>query len=118
MNDSRSILLVEDTYEERKALSDALRDWGFRVTTAGDGIKALAKLKAGRYDLVITDLKMPKLDGIGLLTKIKEEQDPIPVILVSAYGAVESAVEAMKLGAYDFIVKPLIYEATMFFGFK
>ncbi len=106
MNGSRSILLVEDTYEERKALDDALRGWGFEVTTVGDGVKALAKLKADRYDLVITDLKMPKLDGIGLLTKIKEQQSGIPVILVSAYGAVESAVEAMKLGAFDFVVKP------------
>jgi DNA-binding NtrC family response regulator len=107
MMSNRSILLVEDTYEERVALGEALRGWGFKVTGVGDGVKALAKLKASHYDLVITDLRMPKLDGIGLLTKIKEQQqDSIPVILVSAHGAVDSAVEAMKLGAFDFIVKP------------
>ena len=106
MSGSRHILLVEDTYEERSALCDAMTGWGFRVTAVGDGMKALAKLKAGQYDLVLTDLRMPKLDGIGLLTKIKEQQKGIPVILVSAYGAVESAVEAMKLGAFDFVVKP------------
>jgi len=106
MNSPRNILLVEDTYEERVALCDALKDWGFNVTTVVDGVKALAKLRAGQYDLVITDLRMPKLDGIGLLTKIKEQQNNIPVILVSGYGAVESAVEAIKLGAFDFVVKP------------
>ncbi len=106
MSGSKSVLLVEDTYEERAALSDALRGWGFEVTTVGDGVKALAKLKAGQYDLVITDLRMPKLDGIGLLSKIKEQQNGTPVILVSAYGAIETAVEAMRLGAFDFVVKP------------
>lgn len=106
MDNSTNILLVEDRYEERVALSDTLKGWGFKVTAVGDSARALEKFGAHNYNLVITDLKMPKMDGIGLLSKIKEQEDDVPVILISGYGTVETAVEAMRLGALDFIVKP------------
>lgn len=106
MRNKGSILLVEDEYEERMALCDALKDWGFNVTAVSDGVCALEKFKEHDCDLVITDLRMPKLDGIGLLRKIKEQKNDLPVILISGYGTVESGVEAMKFGAVDFIAKP------------
>lgn len=101
-----NILLVEDKYEERAVLSESLRQWGFHVTAVGDGDKGFAKFKEQDFSVVISDLKMPKMDGIELLTKIKEQKEDIPVILVSGYGTVEFAVEAMRLGAFDFMVKP------------
>ena len=106
MNAMSNILLVEDKYEERAVLSESLRQWGFHVTAVGDGDKGFAKFKEQDFSVVISDLKMPKMDGIELLTKIKEQKEDIPVILVSGYGTVEFAVEAMRLGAFDFMVKP------------
>ena len=107
MDSRKSILLVEDKYEERMALRDSLRGWGFDVTAVSDGVRGFEKFNAKDYNLVISDLKMPKMDGIGLLTKIKEQRNNVPVILISGYGTVELAVEAMRLGAFDFMVKPL-----------
>ncbi|MBE9582356.1 MAG: response regulator, partial [Proteobacteria bacterium] len=107
MDSKKSILLVEDKYEERMALRDSLRGWGFDVTAVSDGVRGFEKFNAKDYNLVISDLKMPKMDGIGLLTKIREQRNKVPVILISGYGTVESAVEAMRLGAFDFMVKPL-----------
>ncbi len=107
MDGKRNILLVEDRYEERMALHDALKGWGFDVTAVGDGVRGLARFEADEYNLVISDLKMPKMGGIELLGKIKEQRNDVPVILISGYGTVEFAVEAMKLGAFDFMVKPI-----------
>lgn len=106
MDNKTNILLVEDRYEERVTLSDTLKGWGFNVTAVGDGVRALEKFTADNYSLVIADLKMPKMDGIGLLSKIKERENDVPVILISGYGTVDVAVKAMRLGALDFIVKP------------
>jgi len=106
MDNKTNILLVEDRYEERVTLSDTLKGWGFNVTAVGDGARALEKFTAHNYNLVISDLKMPKMDGIGLLSKIKERENDVPVILISGYGTVDVAVKAMRLGALDFIVKP------------
>jgi len=101
-----NILLVEDELEERSILTDALSGWGFHVTAVGDGCEGLTKFKENDYSVVISDLKMPNMDGIELLSKIKEHKSDTPVILVSGYGTVQFAVEAMKLGAFDFMVKP------------
>jgi two-component system response regulator FlrC len=106
MNAMSNILLVEDKYEERAVLCDSLRQWGFHVTAVNDGGKGFKKFKEQDFSVVISDLKMPKMDGIELLTRIKEQKDDVPVILVSGYGTVEFAVEAMRLGAFDFMVKP------------
>lgn len=106
MNAMSNILLVEDKHEERAVLCDFLRQWGFNVTAVGDGDTGFAKFKEQEFSVVISDLKMPKMDGIELLTKIKDQKGDVPVILVSGYGTVEFAVEAMRLGAFDFMVKP------------
>ncbi|MBW1739591.1 MAG: sigma-54-dependent Fis family transcriptional regulator [Deltaproteobacteria bacterium] len=100
------ILLIEDMDQERAALSETLKGYGYRVTAVSNGVNALEKLKGQDYDLVISDLKMPELDGIELLRRVNEEEIAVPVIIISGYGTVESAVEAMKLGAFDFILKP------------
>jgi len=92
--------------QERAALSETLKGYGYRVTAVSNGVNALEKLKGQDYDLVISDLKMPELDGIELLRRVNEEEIAVPVIIISGYGTVESAVEAMKLGAFDFILKP------------
>jgi len=83
-----------------------LKGWGYRVTAVGNGVSALEKLKGQNYDLVISDLRMPELNGLELLRKVNEEEIAVPVVIISGYGTVESAVEAMKWGAFDFILKP------------
>jgi len=101
-----NILLIEDIDQERTALCEVLKDGGYRVTAVGNGVSALEELKGHNYDLIISDLRMPELDGLGLLRKLNEKEIDIPFIVISGYGTVESAIEAMKLGAFDFILKP------------
>jgi DNA-binding NtrC family response regulator len=101
------ILVVDDEKIKRITLADDLATQGHDVTTAGDGEEALERLAAGRFDVVVTDLKMPKLDGIELLKRIKQGPlAPIEVVMMTAYGSIPVAVEAVKLGAFDFITKP------------
>jgi two-component system response regulator FlrC len=99
-------LVAEDIHQERTALCEVLKGWGYTVTAVGNGASAVEKLKGQNYDLVISDLRMPELNGLELLRKVNEEENAVPVIIISGYGTVESAVEAMKLGAFDFILKP------------
>ncbi len=101
-----NILVVEDVHQERIALCEVLKGWGYRVTAVSNGGSALKKLKAQNYNLVISDFRMPELNGLELLRKVNAEKTGLPVIIISGYGTVESAVEAMKLGAFDFILKP------------
>ncbi|NLF38547.1 sigma-54-dependent Fis family transcriptional regulator [bacterium] len=99
-----SILLAEDDVTSRETLEEALTDRGYRVTAAADGAAALAALDGGEFDLVITDLKMPGVDGLVLLERAAAR---CPVILITAFGTVDTAVQAMKIGAFDFVTKPL-----------
>jgi DNA-binding NtrC family response regulator len=101
------ILVVDDEKIKRVTLADDLGVQGHEVVTAGDGEEALARLRAERFDVVVTDLKMPKLDGLELLKRIK--QGPLAdmeVVMMTAYGSIPVAVEAVKLGAFDFLTKP------------
>jgi len=106
-----NILVVEDIHQERAALCEVLKGWGYRVTAVGNGVSALEKLKGQNYDLVISDLKMPELNGLELLRKVDEDKIGVPVIIISGYGTVQSAVDAMKLGAFDFVLKPFAPKA-------
>ncbi|HET57309.1 MAG TPA: sigma-54-dependent Fis family transcriptional regulator [Deltaproteobacteria bacterium] len=101
------ILVVDDNAINRENLLEMLSSDAGRVDVAGDGEEALRVFSDGMYDLVITDLKMPRLDGMELLKRLKEQDSGIVVIVVTGYASVSSAVEAMKLGAYDYITKPL-----------
>jgi len=100
------ILVVDDEERMRHLLSIMLTRKGHRVEQAGDGMEALELIESTPFDMVITDIKMPHLDGVGLLKKVLEMDIPCPVVFITAFATVESAVEAMRLGAADYITKP------------
>lgn len=100
------ILIVDDELNMRLVLSALLKKEGYSVTSAADGLEALQILKNNKMDVVITDLKMPNLDGMGLLNCITEQYPEVPVIMITAHGTVATAVEALKKGALDYITKP------------
>lgn len=108
----QSILVVDDETKMQRLLEIMLTQMGYDVLKACDGLEALAIVAEQTLDLVITDLRMPKLDGIGLLRQLREQNNDIPVIVVTAYGTVASAVDAMKYGASDYIVRPFELEAV------
>jgi DNA-binding NtrC family response regulator len=101
------ILVVDDEANARSALAEILKEEGYAAETAGDGFKALSKLEEFGPDLILSDLKMPGMDGVELLRKVKEQDPELPVVLMTAFGAVETAVSAMREGAVDYLVKPL-----------
>jgi len=101
------VLVADDEPGIRSFISEVLSDEGYQVIEAADGTRAAALLSAQAFHLLITDLKMPGLDGLSLLRKAREEQPECEVIVLTAHGTVESAVEAMKLGAFDYLQKPL-----------
>ncbi|MCK4792319.1 MAG: sigma-54-dependent Fis family transcriptional regulator, partial [Desulfobacteraceae bacterium] len=100
------ILIVEDEQDMLLGLRKILSNQGYNVEIAGSGSAGLEKVQESDFDIVITDLKMPDVDGIELLRKVKEIHSDTMVIVITGYGTVENAVEAMKLGAYDYITKP------------
>jgi DNA-binding NtrC family response regulator len=101
------ILLVEDKDSLRQMLSTAIKKAGYSIDEAADGNEAAQKIRKQPYQLIITDLRLPTLSGLEIL-KIQKEIDPtIPVLLMTAYGTIEDAVEAMKQGAFDFVPKPV-----------
>jgi two-component system response regulator HydG len=104
---SGHILVVDDEPAARTALVELLRDEGFTVRAAADGYKALGQLDDWTPDLVITDVKMPGMDGIELMQKVRERDGGIGVVVMTAYGSVENAVEAMQQGADDYLTKPV-----------
>ncbi len=101
------ILVVDDEDGIREFLAEALGDDGHVTVQAADGVEASKILAGQSFDLLITDLRMPRLDGMALLRKVRAEQPEVEVIVMTAYGSVESAVEAMRLGAFDYLQKPI-----------
>ncbi len=104
------ILIVDDEPDICKALEFLLNREGYAVTAVNSGEDAIEKIKAENFDVVITDLKMGKVDGMTVLEKSKETAPDMPVIIMTAFASIESAVEAMKKGATDYIVKPFLNE--------
>ncbi len=100
------ILIVDDEERMRHLLSIMLTRKGHRVDQAGDGVEALEMIESTPFDMVITDIKMPRMDGTILLEKVMEMDLPCPVVFITAFATVESAVEAMRKGAADYITKP------------
>ncbi|PKN64714.1 MAG: DNA-binding response regulator [Deltaproteobacteria bacterium HGW-Deltaproteobacteria-10] len=100
------VLIVDDELNMRLVLAAMLKKEGYAITAAADGLEALQILKANKMDVVVTDLKMPNLDGMGLLQRITEQYPEVPVIMITAHGTVATAVEALKKGALDYITKP------------
>ncbi|MHB8907972.1 MAG: sigma-54-dependent transcriptional regulator [Syntrophales bacterium] len=104
--ENMKILLVDDELTMRTVLSETLTRCGYDIETAGNGTEALQKFQSGRFAAVITDVKMPKANGLDLLRGVKKISPSTPVIVMTAFGTVNTAVEAMKEGAADFIMKP------------
>jgi len=109
---ARRILVVDNEAKMRRILELSLKNMGHEVVQAGDGVEALAAIDAGPFDLVLTDLRMPRKDGIGLLRDLHARGEEVPVIVLTAYGTIETAVEAMKLGAVDYIIRPFEMETV------
>ena len=100
------ILVVDDEVSIRRTLREILEYEGYELEEAEDGEAALERIRNQRYDLVLMDVKMPKMDGMEVLQVIADELPELPVVMISGHGTIETAVEATKLGAYDFIEKP------------
>ncbi|HFQ89572.1 MAG TPA: sigma-54-dependent Fis family transcriptional regulator, partial [Desulfobulbus sp.] len=108
-----TILVVDDEPNYQIVLSELLRDEGYEVFTADSGTAGLPIVRETDLDLVLTDMKMPGMDGIEFLRKIKEFNKELPVILITAYAEVEKAVEAMRLGAFTYLAKPFSNEELL-----
>src|SRR5262245_65892021 len=101
------VLIVEDDAAARVGLEQLVKAWGFIAESAGDGEEALEKVTSFRPAIVITDLVMPRMNGLDLLRALQQQGADVTTLLLTAQGTVETAVEAMKEGAYDYLTKPL-----------
>lgn len=101
------VLIIDDEKSIRNTLREILEYEKFKVDEAEDGMSGLEKVKKNKYDLILCDIKMPKMDGIEVLENVQQISPETPVLMVSGHGTIETAVEALKKGAYDFIPKPL-----------
>jgi DNA-binding NtrC family response regulator len=107
------ILVVDDEVNARTALAELLRDEGYDVETAADAFKALGKYESFSPHVVVTDLKMPGMDGIELVKKIRAAEDAAAVVVMTAFGAVSSAIDAMRAGAAEYLTKPLNFDELL-----
>jgi DNA-binding NtrC family response regulator len=105
------LLVVDDEPQMLIAINETLRRSGYCITSAGSGIEALRRLKEKYYRLVITDMRMPEVSGLDLLRKVKNLAPQTPVILLTAYGTIQNAVDAMRDGAFDYLLKPFSSES-------
>ncbi len=103
---SERILIVDDEDGMRRLLSRVLTREGYDTVAVGSGAEALRLVASERFDLVVTDIKMPEMDGLELLAELKEYEPSLLVIVITAYGTIENAVQALRSGAYDYIAKP------------
>jgi len=101
------VLVVEDDQSTRESLCDALRDGGMEIISAGSAEEAMTRLDLNQVDVVVSDVMMGKMSGVDLLTHVQERHPDTAVVLVTAYGSIESAVDAMRRGAYDYVTKPI-----------
>jgi DNA-binding NtrC family response regulator len=104
---SERVLIVEDEPSTRLGLTELVRTWGFAADAAGDGEEAMQLLTSFRPSIIISDLVMPRMDGLGLLRALKDDGADVTVVILTAQGTVETAVEAIKEGAYDYLTKPI-----------
>jgi two-component system nitrogen regulation response regulator NtrX len=103
---AQSILVIDDEKAIRKTLAEILSFEGFTIDEAADGVEGAKKIKENSYDCILCDIKMPKMDGIEVLQLAREEKPDTPFIVISGHGNIETAVDAVKKGAYDYISKP------------
>lgn len=107
MTNPEKVLIVEDEPHALNGLAELVAGWGYRTETARDGAEGLEKTLAWQPGIIVTDLKMPRMDGLELLERLSELKQNQAVVVLTAQGSIQSAVDAMKLGAYDFIQKPV-----------
>ena len=107
MSTQEKVLIVEDEENERSGLAELVSAWGYRTETARDGLEGLEKAATWFPGIVVTDFKMPRMDGMELLQRLADQPQPVAVVLLTAQGSIDVAVDAMKSGAYDFIQKPV-----------
>ena len=107
------ILIVDDEPAIRKALRDVLEDEGYRVSAVGSGGEAVRAITDEAPDLVFMDIWMPQMDGLETLAEVKRVRPELTVVMISGHGTIETAVKATRLGAWDFIEKPLSLEKTL-----
>ncbi|MHB1413077.1 MAG: sigma-54-dependent transcriptional regulator [Thermoleophilia bacterium] len=100
------VLIAEDEEITRNHLADVLRDEGFDVVSTGNGLDALNEIRSSDFDILIADIKMPKMDGLELLSQVKEVSPETEVLIVTGFGSINSAVDAIKKGAFDYLPKP------------
>lgn len=105
------ILIVDDDPNHLKTLQTIVRGWGYEVTVVDDGAKAVESVKARPFALILMDVRMAQMSGIEALLLIKQYNPAIPILIMTAYSSVDSAVEVLKAGAYDYLIKPLDFEA-------
>jgi len=109
------VIVVDDKLAMAETLADGLSDHGFDATAVGSGGAALEAMRAGPVDLVVTDLRMPDVDGLALLDAIRTSKSDVPVIVMTAYGAIDSAVESIRKGAYHYLTKPFKLDELVIF---
>ena len=106
MKPENTVLIVDDDHAHRTMLRTLLTGWGYAIVEADDGDVAIEMVHEQPFDLILMDIRMIKVSGIEALMKIKEFNPSIPVILMTAYSSVETAVDGLKKGAYDYLTKP------------
>ena len=104
---SQRVLIVEDEPNARLGLAELISGWGYATEVAEDGVEALERIQDWHPTILVSDLKMPRMDGLTLLSHLVKLQDKLAVIMLTAQGSIESAVESMKMGAFDYIQKPV-----------
>lgn len=107
MNGTASILIVDDDQRNREMLAEALIQAGFQVDTACDGVEALRKLETVQYEAVLSDIRMAPCSGLDLLDSLRKTMQEMPIVLLTAFGSVETAIQAMKHGAFEYLLKPV-----------
>src|ERR1700759_179636 len=107
LSTQEKVLIVEDEENERSGLAELSSAWGYRTETAKDGLEGLEKVATWSPGIVVTDFRMPRMDGMELLQRLSDQPQQIAVVLLTAQGSIDVAVDAMKAGAYDFIQKPV-----------
>jgi len=110
MDQLPKLLLVDDEERFRDTLAKRLKETGYAVEGAGSGMDALEMLSKGKFDIVVMDIQMPGMSGIETLSEIRAKHIGVEVIMLTGHGDVSSAVEGMRLGAYDYLMKPYEYE--------
>ncbi len=109
----KPILVVDDDPQMRMALNDAIKRTGYEAVLAENGQDAMTKLNSNPFAMVITDMKMPRMDGLSLLKEIRRKAGNIPVLVITGYGTIENAVDAMKEGAAEYLMKPFSFDALI-----